>query len=346
MSRGAVFRVGVFAAILAAAALGWWLLEGRLDPAAVETVIGELGWLAPVVFAAAFALATVLFLPGSIFGLAGGILFGPLWGTVWNLVGGTLGATVAFFLARFIAGDWLAARAQGRFKRVLSGVEAEGWRFVALARLVPVIPFNALNYALGLTRIPISQYVLATLVCMLPGTAAYAWLGYAGKAALQGNNDALRYGVLGIAALALVVFAPRLIRRLKQHPAAFVSLRDLKASLTGDQRPLIVDVREPNEFDGPLGHIDGAINVPLAQLPAAWEGLGACAAPVVIVCRTDRRSATAAGMLRARGVENVKVLRGGMEAWSRAGGGIASVDRASGKVTIDHEAIQSIAGRR
>ena len=317
MNRGALVRVGVLAAVLAVAALGWWLLEGRLDPAAVETAIGEPGWLAPVIFVGAFALATVLFLPGSIFGLAGGILFGPLWGTAWNLAGGTLGATAAFLLARFVAGDWIAAKAQGRFKTVLSGVEAEGWRFVALVRLVPVIPFNLLNYALGLTRVPLSQYALATLVCMLPGTAAYAWLGYAGRAALQGNSAALRYGVPGLAALALVVFAPRLIRRLKQQPVALVCWHDLKASLTGDRRPLIVDVREPNEFDGPLGHIDGAINVPLAQLPAASEDLGACAPPVVVVCRTDKRSARAAGILRARGVENVRVLRGGMEAWSK-----------------------------
>jgi uncharacterized membrane protein YdjX (TVP38/TMEM64 family) len=70
---------------------------------------------------------------------------------MWNLTGGTLGATAAFLLARFIAGDWIAARAQGRLKTALSGVEAEGWRCVALARLVPIIPFNLLNYALGLS---------------------------------------------------------------------------------------------------------------------------------------------------------------------------------------------------
>ena len=317
MSRRALFRVVVFAAVLGAGALGWLLLDGRLDPAAIEAAIGELGWLAPAVFVGTFALATIAFVPGSIFGLAGGILFGPLWGTVWNLVGATLGATAAFLVARFVAADWVAARTRGRLKTVLSGVEAEGWRFVALTRLVPVIPFNLLNYALGLTRMPLSQYVVATAICMLPGTAAYAWLGYAGRAALQGNGAALRYGVLGLAALALIVFAPRLIRRLKQQPSAFVSLEELKASLTGERRPLVVDVREPNEFDGPLGHIDGAINVPLAHLPAAWRDLGASAAPVVVVCRTDKRSATAAAILRARGVENVRILRGGMEAWSR-----------------------------
>jgi uncharacterized membrane protein YdjX (TVP38/TMEM64 family) len=223
MRRPALFRTLLVIAVLGAAALGWWVLEGRLNPAAVEAAIGELGWLGPLMFVAGFALATILFVPGSIFGLAGGILFGPLWGTLWNLAGGTLGATAAFLFARFVAGDWVAARAQGRLKTVLSGVEAEGWRFVALTRLVPIVPFNLLNYALGLTRIPLSQYVLATLVCMLPGTAAYAWLGYAGRAAMEGNSDALRYGALGVAALALVVFIPRLIRRLKQQSAGFAS---------------------------------------------------------------------------------------------------------------------------
>jgi uncharacterized membrane protein YdjX (TVP38/TMEM64 family)/rhodanese-related sulfurtransferase len=297
MSRGALLRTVLLAAILGAAALGWWLLKGRLDPAAIEAALGELGWLGPVMFVAAFALATILFVPGSIFGLAGGIVFGPLWGTVWNLAGGALGATGAFLLARFIAGDWIAASAHGRLKAVLSGVEAEGWRFVALARLVPIVPFNVLNYALGLTRIPLAQYMLATIICMVPGTAAYAWLGYAGRAAL-------------------VVFAPRLVRRLKQQTSSFVSLHDLKASLTTERRPLIVDVREPDEFGGPLGHIEGAVNVPLGQLSAAWPDLGA-GTPVVVVCRTDKRSAKAADILRASGVDEVKVLRGGMEAWSK-----------------------------
>ncbi len=318
MSRRSVIRAALLAAVLGGAVLGWVLFHGRLNPAVIEAAISELGALAPLIFAGAFAAGTVVFAPGSLFGLAGGVLFGPLWGAVCNLTGGTLGATIAFLTARFIAGDWIAARAGGRLKTVLSGVEAEGWRFVALTRLVPIVPFNVLNYVLGLTRIPLSHYVLATLVCMAPGALAYAWLGYAGRAAMAGDSDALRYGALGLAALAIVAFVPRLMQRLREQSEAFISLRDLKKSLAGVQRPLIVDVREPNEFDGPLGHIEGAINIPLGQLPAVWDGLGACAPPVVVVCRTDRRSAQAADILRARGVENVKVLRGGMEAWTKA----------------------------
>jgi uncharacterized membrane protein YdjX (TVP38/TMEM64 family)/rhodanese-related sulfurtransferase len=318
MSRRTVARAALFGGVLGTAALGWMLLQGWLNASAIEGGIRELGPFAPLAFIGAFALATVLFVPGSLFGLAGGVLFGPLWGAVWNLAGGTMGATIAFLAARFIAGDWIAAKAGGRLKTVLAGVEAEGWRFVALTRLVPIVPFNVLNYVLGLTRIPLWHYTLATAACMAPGALAYAWLGYAGRAAMVGDSAALRYGALGLAALAIVAFVPRLIRQLRRQSEGFVSLHELKRNLAGGERPLIVDVRDPDEFEGPLGHIEGAVNIPLSQLPAVWDGLGACAPAVVVVCRTDRRSARAADILRARGVDKVKVLRGGMDAWSKA----------------------------
>jgi len=177
----------------------------------------------------------------------------PLWGTVWNVTGATIGATIAFVIARFVAGDWIARRSHGRFQTLISGVDAEGWRFVALTRLVPIVPFNLLNYGLGLTGIPISHYVVATLACMIPGAAAYAWLGYAGRTAMEGDGAALRYGVIGLAALAVVVLGPRMIRRLKNPSGALMSVRDLERSLTSEPGPVIIDVRGPDEFAGPLG---------------------------------------------------------------------------------------------
>ncbi len=318
MSRHSILRVVLLMAVIGGVGLCWVLFQGRLSPSAIEAAVRELGGFAPLMFVGAFALATVLFVPGSLFGLAGGVLFGPVWGTVWNLTGATVGATIAFLFARFIAGSWIAARTDGRLKTLLSGVEAEGWRFVALTRLVPVVPFNALNYALGLTRIPFAQYVLATLVCMAPGAAAYSWLGYAGRAAMEGNGTALRYGAFGLAALALVAFLPRLVRRIKEKPTGFTSVRELKRSSAGAQKPMIVDVREPDEFFGALGHIPGALNIPIDELPKRlWEVTSTPRPPIVIVCRTDKRSAKAAAMLRSSGVRDVWVLRGGMEQWSR-----------------------------
>ena len=95
---------------------------------------------------------------------------------------------------------------------------------VALMRLVPLVSFNLLNYALGLTRISLPAYVLASLVCMLPGTIAYTWLGYAGRSAVSGDLSEVRYGLLGLGVLAMIAFVPRLFRRLPSNEAAWIGI--------------------------------------------------------------------------------------------------------------------------
>ena len=315
----------MLAAVLATAAVVAFSLRDQFDLPALEAAIGGLGAWGALAFAALFATGTVLFLPGSIFGLAGGALFGPFWGTAANLAGGTLGAALAFLVARHLAADWVARRAGGRLKQVIEGVEAEGWRFVALVRLVPVVPFNLANYALGLTRIPLGQYVLATAISMLPGTAAYAWLGHAGRSALAGGDEAaIRYGLLGLAALAAIALLPRLIRRVLTRPAAAVpewtEPAALAEALAGRDPPTVIDVRGPDEFAGPLGHIPGAINLPV-DLLTADPGLTGTARdrPMVLVCLTDRRSSRAAAILLGAGHQRLTVLRGGMKGWNAAG---------------------------
>ncbi len=101
----------------------------------------------------------------------------------------------------------------------MAGVEAEGWRFVAFTRLVPLSPFNLLNYALGLTRIPLLPYVIATWICMLPSALAYTWLGYVGREAAAGGEDLIRKGMLALGLLVAVAFLPRLVERWKKSNA-------------------------------------------------------------------------------------------------------------------------------
>ena len=214
MSGGTLARIAF--ALALAAALVWAILHREMfDAAAIEGWVDGLGFWAPAVFIVLWVLWAVLFLPGAIIGLAGGALFGPVWGVLWTLTGATLGASVAFLAARFVASDWVAARAGGRLKTLLDGVEAEGWRFVALTRLVPLFPYNLLNYALGLTRIPFPAYVLTTLVCMAPGTIAFTYLGYVGREAASGGEGLVQKGALALGLLAVVAFLPRLIRRLR-----------------------------------------------------------------------------------------------------------------------------------
>jgi uncharacterized membrane protein YdjX (TVP38/TMEM64 family) len=189
----------------------------HLSTDSIEAWIGQLGWIAPLVFITAYALATVLFAPGLLFTLAGGALFGPLLGTVYNLTGATIGATLAFLTARYLASDWVGQKAGKRLRPLVDGVAEEGWRFVAFVRLVPLIPFNLLNYALGLTQIRLSHYIIASFIFMAPGGAAYTYLGYAGREIAAGGEDVIKKVLLALALVATIVFVSRLVLRHRKR---------------------------------------------------------------------------------------------------------------------------------
>lgn len=209
-----------FFAILAAAVTLALIYRDRLNAEGIEDWLKDSGAAAPLIFIIVYALAAVLFVPGSIMTLAGGALFGPIWGTVYNLIGATLGATAAFLAARYLTAKWVARRAGGRLRRVIEGVEAEGWRFVAFVRLVPIFPFNLLNYALGLTRIRLLAYTITTFVCMAPAAAAYTYVGYAGREAIAGSQGAIQKGLLALGLVAAAAFLPRLVRRIRRGGTA------------------------------------------------------------------------------------------------------------------------------
>jgi uncharacterized membrane protein YdjX (TVP38/TMEM64 family) len=210
-------RIGLLLILVAGIAVAV-VYGDRFDVAALERWIQDAGIWAPLLFMAVYAVAAVLFLPGTLLTLAGGALFGPVLGTLYNLTGATIGATLAFLIARYLASGWVADKAGGRIKQLINGVEDEGWRFVAFTRLVPLFPFNLLNYALGLTRIKLSHYLLATYSCMLPGAMAYSYLGYAGREAVGGGEGLIQKVLLALALLAAVAFLPRLIGKLRRGP--------------------------------------------------------------------------------------------------------------------------------
>lgn len=296
--------------------------RGRFDSAVLQAWVEGAGAAGPVLFMGLYAVATVLFLPGAVITLAGGALFGPLWGTLWNLTGATVGAALAFLIARYLGADWVARRAGPRMQRLNDGVAAEGWRFVAFVRLVPLFPFNLLNYALGLTRISFVTYLLATWVFMLPGAFAYTWLGHAGREALSGGDGLVRNITIALSLLAAVAFLPRIVRKLRAKP--MLEVADLKRQLDAGQDVLLLDVRTADEFTGDLGHIPRARSMPLEEWPQRLTELDEYKQrPIRLICRTDRRSAQAARMLADAGFADAQVIRGGMTAWCAHGWPVA-----------------------
>jgi uncharacterized membrane protein YdjX (TVP38/TMEM64 family) len=141
--------------------------------------ISGLGSTAPLVFIPLYIVACVLFIPGSILTLSAGFLFGVVRGSIYVSVAATLGATLAFLIGRYFARQWVAAQLANypRFKAVDEAVAREGWKIVALTRLSPVFPFNLLNYAFGLTKVGLRDYVVASWAGTLPGTILYVYLG-------------------------------------------------------------------------------------------------------------------------------------------------------------------------
>jgi uncharacterized membrane protein YdjX (TVP38/TMEM64 family)/rhodanese-related sulfurtransferase len=315
-----IMRLLLLAVVVAGIAVAF-MYRDQFDAAALEQWVQNAGLAGPLVFMGIYAIATVFFLPGSVLTLAGGALFGPVLGTFYNLTGATIGAVLAFLVARYLASDWVEQKTGGRLKQLKQGVESEGWRFVAFVRLVPLFPFNLLNYALGLTRIRLSHYLVASYLFMLPGAIAYTYLGYAGREAVAGDRtlfQLIQIGSLALALLATVAFLPRLIGRLRRGP--MMGVVQLKEKIDQQQDVLVLDVRTAEDYIGEQGHIANSKNIPVEELGNRLEEIADYVErPIAIVCRTDRRSAKAAHLLTRKGFADVHVVKGGMTDWNQEG---------------------------
>jgi uncharacterized membrane protein YdjX (TVP38/TMEM64 family) len=137
--------------------------------------IADRGAWGPVIFVGIYAVATVLAIPGSALTIIGGAIFGSVVGVISVIFGATIGATLCFLIARYVARDAIAASMakNEKFRKLDELTEKHGTVIVAITRLVPLFPFNLLNYGFGLTRVKLLTYVLWSFLCMLPGTILY-----------------------------------------------------------------------------------------------------------------------------------------------------------------------------
>lgn len=183
----------------------------------LQALIADYGLLAPAIYMLIYALAPVLFLPGLPITIVGGLLFGPLWGVVYTMIGATSGASLAFLTARYLARDWVTAKLTGpRWSKLDSEVGLHGWKVVAFTRLIPVFPFNLLNYAFGLTRVGFVPYVVTTFVCMLPACIAFIVFSSSLFDLLRGSISPRV--ALGLGLVVLVSLIPVIYRRVKGEP--------------------------------------------------------------------------------------------------------------------------------
>lgn len=172
--------------------------------ALVRDWIESMGPLGPAAFVALYVVAAVAMVPGIALTVGAGALFGSVWGSVYVSVASTLGAAGGFLIARYLAREWVSGWLGDNptFRYLDEMTERHGATMVAFTRLVPVFPYNLLNYGYGLTRVPLGTYLFWSWLCMLPATVVYV----VGADALF---TALRDGTVPWALMgALAVFIP------------------------------------------------------------------------------------------------------------------------------------------
>ena len=214
----ALIFLGVVIVVLAVA--GFLDLGARI--AELRVWIASLGHAGPLVFVGIYIVAVVAALPGSALTVSAGILFGSVWGVVVVSIGSTIGASLAFLISRYLArepaADWLAKNE--RFRKLDRMTEQHGWIIVLLTRLVPIFPFNLLNYGFGLTRVRFRTYVLWSWIGMLPATIVFTVGGDALSQSLDGKVPWFLVISLMVAVIIVAVIVRYARRALTTREAA------------------------------------------------------------------------------------------------------------------------------
>lgn len=206
-ARGLLLRGGVFLLILGVG-ISAAVVVGLPDVAALHADFAAAGPAGPAVFVLAYVVATLAPVPKNVLSAVAGLLFGIVAGIALVFVAAMLGALTAFWLGRALGRGAVERFTGARVARVDSLLSRRGVMAVIGVRLVPVVPFTAINYTAGLTGVRLRDYVIGTAVGIVPGTVAYVTLGTYGSAPVSWPF-AISAAVLGLLTVAGFIAARR-----------------------------------------------------------------------------------------------------------------------------------------
>lgn len=155
----------------------WTHAEWFENPRLIKTELLSLGAWGPIAYILLYAVGPSFLVPGAVMTIAGGLAFGAFWGAIWSLAGANLGALIAFAAGRFLGKSFVEGIIGKRFQHLMQSLVRNGFYVILYLRLVPVIPYNALNLLAGASPITFRDYLWATLIGMIPGTVLFAFLG-------------------------------------------------------------------------------------------------------------------------------------------------------------------------
>ncbi|MDR6227325.1 TVP38/TMEM64 family protein [Desmospora profundinema] len=163
--------------ILAVLAVFWLRAHYDIDPGTIRDWVLSFGGWAPVIYILLYAIRPLFFFPASLFSLTGGLAFGAVQGGICIMIGATLSAWTAFWMARFLGRSMVERMLRGKGERLDRLMEREGFAVVLILRVIPMVPFDAISVAAGMSRMRWWPFTLATLLGIIPGTFVYSYLG-------------------------------------------------------------------------------------------------------------------------------------------------------------------------
>lgn len=201
----------------------WWVVKCQcinlkaLTPAAIRDYIQNFGRWAAIVYVLAYALNTISILPPiAVLSLTAGLAFGKIWGAILLMTGAMLGTSITFFISRFFGRAFVEKIMQGKFKNLDDLLEKRGFVTILFFRVIPLVPYEVLNYAGGFSKIKFRDYFLATFLGLIPGVIISAFFGGA-LGEVRGLRDLISFKfILALVALIIVILAPLIYRRLKR----------------------------------------------------------------------------------------------------------------------------------
>ena len=174
------------------------------------------GQWAPIVYTVIYILGTILLLPSTPLNISGGVLFGLYQGTLWSSIGAVIAALLTFAFTRTVGRDWVAQRLSGQWKAIEADIHHQGFLYLFVIRLLPILPYGIVNLAAGLTPVTWFDYTVATILGTVLGLLPFIAIGSYGANFLQGGNF---WGlILAIALVALLILSATWYRQRRSPP--------------------------------------------------------------------------------------------------------------------------------
>jgi uncharacterized membrane protein YdjX (TVP38/TMEM64 family) len=175
----------------------------NLTAEGIKEYIASCGVFGPIVYMTMFSVVPA----GSVIAVAGGMAFGMYFGTLYTIIGAMIGATVAFYISRLLGRGVVEKLIKGKMQKFDDGIEKGGFLLILIMRFIPIIPFNVISYGAGLTRIKYIDYMLSTMIGIIPGVLVFTNLG---DKALNVRSTEF---ILAVGMLSLMVIVSIILKR-------------------------------------------------------------------------------------------------------------------------------------